>query len=813
VGIIGEGTARVASRFGTGLLVAAAFALGITKIEDPDAWIHLALGREIARFGALPVSEPFTYPSAGMPFYDTEWLFDVMLYLAHALGDVAGVILLKAALAALLLFILWKDSGLFGSSGGSRCIAAVLIRSTVLLGALLVIRPRLVERPDLALMVFLSFTIYALNAYLYDGRRYLYWLPGLQVLWANIHPSLLVGVVPFVAVLGGGVALRLLGRWRGNEVPGSPSTTQLRTVAVVFTGVLGASLINPYGPEALTLPFRLATSMWHTHHIVELQRPDFFQHPMPFLVTALLAMALIGGVRRLPVMAVLLVGPFVVLGLSARRFEYLLAVVAAPVLARSLVAFAGQIDGRLSRRLIDVLSVSGALAAIVATALTLVNAGPFADSRKLPGFGINDLFLPERALRYLDSAGIEGRIFNTFHWGGYLTWRDFPKRAPIIDGRGYVDPGLLWEIRFARQNTGLLEGLNGRYGFEVAVLAYPPRDRAESDAFVPSHWALIYWDDVALVYARRTPRLAALIERDEYRHVEPTKGVDGLLPTLAGGAAAVEAEIRRSLRQTPSSMGHMLLGFVKLQARAYDQAIDEFTRVRGYSVSVDAAQGLAMAHWQQGDVVKAIEYYQRLVAAYPTPMMLYNLGLALTHVGKHAEAVPHLERARQRDPQFAPVYPVLIQAYRRLGRGEREEEELVRGHAMALTLGRAESHLQAAIRLSREGKPDNAAAELEASLRLNPRNPQALSHLGDVYLQQGRLDDALDRQRAALGLDPMLAQAHYGLARVYEERGDQASARTHFERYLRLEPASYLAWTVRNALSQPPGLSRRGSQR
>jgi Tfp pilus assembly protein PilF len=58
----------------------------------------------------------------------------------------------------------------------------------------------------------------------------------------------------------------------------------------------------------------------------------------------------------------------------------------------------------------------------------------------------------------------------------------------------------------------------------------------------------------------------------------------------------------------------------------------------------------------------------------------------------------------------------------------------------------------------------------------------------------------------------MLAQAHYGLARVYEERGDQASARTHFERYLRLEPASYLAWTVRNALSQPPGLSRRGSQ-
>ncbi len=794
------------------MLVAAAFALGTTKVEDSDAWTHLALGREIVRRGGFPPSEPFTFASAGMPFYNMEWLYEIVLYLGYAATGFAGVILLKAALAALLLLILWKDSRLPGSTEGSDRITALLIRSAVLLGALLMIRPRLVERPDLALMVFLSFTIYALNAYLSQGRRYLYWLPVLQVLWANIHPSLLVGVVPFVAVLGGGVTLRLLGRWPGSAVPGSPSTTQLRTVAIVFAGVVGASLVNPYGPEALTLPFRLATSMWHTHHIVELQRPDPFQHPGPFLVTALLAVVLIAGARRLPVMAVLLVGPFVVLGLSARRFEYILAVVAAPVLARSLVALAGQLDGRLGRRLIRALSVSSALTAVGATALALVNAGPFADSRKLPGFGVNDLFLPERALRYLDSAGIQGRIFNTFHWGGYLAWRDFPTRVPIIDGRAYVDPGLLWDIRFARQNAGLLEQVRGRYGFDVAVLAYPARDRAEADAFAPPHWALVYWDDVALVYVRRTPRLAALIERDEYRHVEPTKGVNGLLPKLAGGAADVEAEIQRSLRQTPSSIGHMLLGFVKLQARAYDQAIEEFGRVRGYSTIVDAAQGLAMAHWQQGDVVRAIDHYQRLVAGYPTPMMLYNLGLALTHVGKHAEAVPHLERARQRDPQFAPVYPVLMHAYRRLGRGDRYEE-LTRGHATALTLGQAESHLQAARRLIREGKPDEAAAELEASLRLNPRNPQALSHLGDVYRQQGRLDDALDRQRAALGLDPALAQAHYGLARVYEERGDQASARAHFERYLRLEPASYLAWTMRSALSQPPGPGRRGPQR
>ncbi|MGH7313113.1 MAG: tetratricopeptide repeat protein [Candidatus Rokuibacteriota bacterium] len=747
-----------------------------------------------------------------MPFYNMEWLYEVVLYLSYAATGFAGVIVLKAALAALLLLILWTDSRLADSAEESDRITALMIRSAVLLAALLMIRPRLVERPDLALMVFLSFTIYALNAYLAQGRRHLYWLPALQVLWANVHPSVLVGMVPFVAVLAGGVALRLLSRWRGVEVPGSPSATQLKTVAGVSAAVLVASLVNPYGLEALTLPLRLATSVWHSYHIIELQPPDLIQHPGPFLVTALLAVALTAGARRLPLMTVMLVGPFVVLGLSARRFGPILAVVAAPVLARSLVAFAGQVERRLRPRVVRALAAGSAFTAVVATALALANAGPFADSRRLPGFGANDLFLPERALRYLDDAGIEGPVFNTFHWGGYLAWRDFPKRVPIIDGRAYVDPALLWQIQFARQNGGLLEQLHARYGFDAAVLAYPARDRAEPDAFAPPHWALVYWDDVALVYVRRSPRLAALIERDEYRVVDPTRGVDGLLPRLAGGAATVEAEIRRSLSQSPSSMGHMLLGFVKLQARAYDEAIEEFGRVRGYSSIVDAAQGVAMAHWQKGDVVTAVDHYQRLVSAYPTPIMLYNLGLALTHIGKYGEAVPHLERARQRDPRFAAVYPLLMQAYRRLGRGDRDEE-LARGHATARTLGQAESHVQTARRLTQEGRPHEAVVELETSLRLNPHNPQALSHLGDVYLQQGRLDDALNRQHAALGLDPKLAQAHYGLARVYERLGDRASARRHFQRYLRLEPASYLAWTVRRALSQPHPTGRQGSAR
>ncbi len=57
-----------------------------------------------------------------------------------------------------------------------RTLRAV-IAAAVLLGCLPMVRHRFIERPDIALMVFLAFTIYALNAYLLEGRRLIFALP------------------------------------------------------------------------------------------------------------------------------------------------------------------------------------------------------------------------------------------------------------------------------------------------------------------------------------------------------------------------------------------------------------------------------------------------------------------------------------------------------------------------------------------------------------------------------------------------------------------------------------------------------------
>src|SRR3972149_5983100 len=322
-----------------GLVVGSAFTLGITKVEDSDAWAHLALGREMVKLRGFPQHEPFTFPSAGMPYYNTEWLCDVAPYLAYAGAALAGVILLKSAIVATAAWVLWKDASLPDQRAADRPLS-LAVAAAGILGVLLMIRHRFAERPDMILMLFLAFTVYALDAYLHGGRRFLYALPAVQVLWVNVHPSAVVSAGPFAAVLGGGLLLRWIGRWRGVEPPGTPSAAQLKTVALVFAGVAVASLLNPYGSDAVTLPFRLAASPWFTQEILELQPPTLSSPGAP------LRGPLLGGpfappARRLPLVSLLVAAPFVYLGLSAVRFVFLLGIACGPILARDLSAIAG----------------------------------------------------------------------------------------------------------------------------------------------------------------------------------------------------------------------------------------------------------------------------------------------------------------------------------------------------------------------------------------------------------------------------------------------------------------------------------------
>ena len=577
-----------------------------------------------------------------------------------------------------------------------------------------------------------------------------------------------------------------------------------------------ASLLNPYGIDALVAPFKLGGAPWLLHEVSELQPPRLGQQNAPFVIAALLALAFALTVKRLSIVFLLLVLPFAYLAFSARRFIFLFAVASAPVLARHLRALIARLGEAWARRLTLPAAVVAAGLGLAVIGLWATRTGPLADSLKEPGFGINTVMVPDAALRYIERVGASGRVFNVFHWGGYIAWRDFPRLAPFTDGRGHVPAGLLDEAMVVRENPVRLEKLRSTYGFEIALVDYPVLPSGlESDApdmdlgWNSPSWALVYWDDLTLVYVHRAGPLAAVAQRDEYRHVRPANGALHLRRQLQAGvpSAEIEAELKRNVAATGSSMGLALLGFLYNDGGRHAEAIQVLGRVRDFpgawSHLANVYQGLAFAHARLAQPARALEYYTKAAALDETADVLYNIGILAAKAGDDRRAIHSLERALERSPNLLAAYPVLLAAYRRAGRAERAER-LEAAFPRALTRVKAEEHFRRGVQLYREGRHHEAIAAFGLSLQLNPRSPASLSNLGYVYFDLGRLDEALAQQQRALEADPAFANAHYGLALIHERRGQATQARAHFAEYLRLDPRGYWARRARQALDGAP---------
>jgi Flp pilus assembly protein TadD len=116
----------------------------------------------------------------------------------------------------------------------------------------------------------------------------------------------------------------------------------------------------------------------------------------------------------------------------------------------------------------------------------------------------------------------------------------------------------------------------------------------------------------------------------------------------------------------------------------------------------------------------------------------------------------------------------------------------------------AAAHLEASVRLKpdevptllnlalideRRGRYDDAAALLRSALRVDPANTAALINLAKADARAGRVNDAIASYREALRLgSPGDHLAHNGLGAALMRQGREAEAVEHFREALRLKP-------------------------
>lgn len=99
-----------------------------------------------------------------------------------------------------------------------------------------------------------------------------------------------------------------------------------------------------------------------------------------------------------------------------------------------------------------------------------------------------------------------------------------------------------------------------------------------------------------------------------------------------------------------------------------------------------------------------------------------------------------------------------------------------------------------------ENRLPEALSEFQQTVALDPGNGTAYANIGFIFFDTGQADASFRYMQKAVGVAPDNAIAHYGLAMIYGKQGKRDLARTHWEKYLQLEPKGYYSRLARKEL-------------
>ena len=273
------------------------------------------------------------------------------------------------------------------------------------------------------------------------------------------------------------------------EAPVGARLITARAWATFALAALAAALINPYGVDALVLPFRLM-SVENLSRISE-WRPQDFSHlgTMELALLTLLGLTLTRPFAMPPIRAALLIA-LVAMALQHSRHQVLLGIIAPMLLARPIAAAFGAAPVGEERRLV----ARTALFASLAAALAIGGARLMAPIERTDGAAapISALSAVSRELR-------RKPVLNDYAFGGYLI---FEHVRPFIDARVelYGDPMLSLYDKLRSGDREAVENTLKRY--DIAWTIFAPDSRIVAMLDREPGWRRLFADATAIVHVR-----------------------------------------------------------------------------------------------------------------------------------------------------------------------------------------------------------------------------------------------------------------------------------------------------------------------
>jgi hypothetical protein len=478
---------------------------------DSDTGWHVRTGELILQTHSVPRHDPFSHTMPGEQWFAWEWLAEAMMAALHGWRGLAGVVggaifVLLASYAALYVLMIWR-----GADPVIACIITVFGAIAGIVGWL--------ARPHLISILMMVIWYAMVESYRRYRSRWIYGVPLLIVLWANLHGAFVVTLV-VLGVYAVGEILELVarGEWQSHEV-----LKVLKTYLIV--GALSALAVTatPYGLKLYRHLWRYLTDTPLLSTIQEFQSPDF--HSINGrLIEILLLLGVVAAVnalrqRRFVETALLLLWGHMTL--QSERHVTLAVVILAPIIAEQLSNLIAEFidraaQGRETRSKAlraardwyrSVMAINGQLtgaSCYVAALVILIAAASTGLADKMLSPRFDDKRFPAAAADFVLQNNLPGNMFSYDQYGGYLIYRLYPKFKVFVDGRSdfYRQGTVLDEtdhIKLVKTGWNIL--LDKR---SIEWMLLKRGEPLAQIAVLSGNWKSIYEDSISQVLIRNT---------------------------------------------------------------------------------------------------------------------------------------------------------------------------------------------------------------------------------------------------------------------------------------------------------------------
>ncbi|MFQ3648353.1 MAG: hypothetical protein SNJ80_15610 [Anaerolinea sp.] len=465
------------------ILMALLVAVATRVPVDTDTWWHLRSGEYTLTQGMI-YTDPFSHTFQGQKWVNHSWGAQLVLYGAYRLLGNVGLSLYTTLLAV------WGIAVLYPVMRGPA-----LLRAFVLVLAAATASVFWSARPQMASFFLSAVFLAVLYHYTHTPTRRIWWLVPLMALWANLHAGYSIGFI-FMGAFVAGMALNRLGR-----VETAYTLHDVGVLALVAAACVPMLLLTPYGLDTLLVPFETVGIGALRQFVQEWNSPNF-QQPATWPIIAMVVVSL-GAAwlsrSKWDWVSFFLWGGTLFMALLYGRNFAVFAVAAAPVLsfwiddalrARGWTLRPRPTTARRSR-------LNWALVIMVWAGVLLYVVGAVWPARVIRE--AQRALLPVDAVAWLNEQTLNGNLFNSYNWGGYLIFAA-PEQPVFIDGR----TDLYGE--FVRQYVQMANAL-GRWRdlmdeYDIGTVLIETNSSLDAALRREPGWMVAYEDRVAAIHIR-----------------------------------------------------------------------------------------------------------------------------------------------------------------------------------------------------------------------------------------------------------------------------------------------------------------------